>query len=189
MLQLGILHDLLILRITQSNKEEKKFPLARIVGRAGVKWTSEIPVDKGWIDILVPKQKGIERPYVIEVETGYNLDCSQILRKFERFGKAWTKPGSLPVGLSGFLDSIRGIFPKFCVVIPLDFAEFSPIFKAKRISVFLWEGTLEWKCKKCKEITLGSGPRKPMKCNSCNKNEKSLRLVGLADFNLKETDV
>ena len=94
MLELKKLHDLLVLRITQRDTEAKTFPLAQIVGRAGIKWDTEVSVDKGWIDIYVPRQERMGQPYVIEVETGYDLNCSGILQKFERFRKALTKPPS-----------------------------------------------------------------------------------------------
>jgi len=74
------LHDLLVLRIIQEDKEKKTFPLAQIVGRTGIKWDPEFPVDKGWIDIYVPIQKGIEHPYAIEVQTGYDFNCAGILQ-------------------------------------------------------------------------------------------------------------
>ena len=121
-MKLKKLHDLLVLRITQPDKERKKFPLAQIVGRAGIEWEPEFPVDKGWIDIYIPIQKGVEQPYVIEAQTGYDFNCSGILQKLERFRKA--------------LEYTVGN-PKLCVVIPSDFAEFLPLFKPKEISLFL----------------------------------------------------
>ena len=184
------LHDLLILRITQEDKKRKTFPLAQIVGRTGMKWDTEVPVDRGWIDIHVPMQKGIKQPYVIEVETGYDFNCSGISQKFERFRKALTKPRSYYDREKAYLVLAEKIKPKLCVVIPPDFAEFIPLFKAKEISVFLWEGTVEWKCPTCEEITLGSGPWKPRICSSklCNKKQRQFRLVGLADFRIKQTE-
>lgn len=181
------LHDLLVLRITQPDKERKTFPLAQIIGRTGIKWDTEVPLDKGWIDIHVPIQKGIDQPYAIEVQTGYDLNCSGILQKFERYRKALTKPG-MHFGWGKDALIRKTVYPKLCVVIPPDFAEFIPLFKAKGISVFFWEGTLEWKCKNCKETTLSSGPWKPNECNSCNRKERSLYLVGLADFRIKEAN-
>jgi len=191
--ELKKLHDLLVLRITQLNKEKKTFPLAQIVGRAGISWTSEVPVDKGWIDIYVPEQKGIEQPYAIEVQTGYDFNCAGILQKLERFKKAMPKKHKaeiVTVG-SGLIIASTPIQPKLCVVIPPDFTEFTPLFKAKEISVFLWEGTLEWECKKCKEVTLSSGPWKPITCSSksCHAKQRQFRLVGLADFGIKKADV
>lgn len=188
MLELKKLHDLLVLRITQLDKERKTFPLAQIVGRTGIKWEPEVPVDKGWIDIYVPQQKNMKQPYVIEVETGYDFNCSGILQKFERFRKELTKPRTYVDREKVQLVVRERVYSKLCVVIPPDFAEFIPLFKAKEISVFLWEGTLEWKCKSCEKVTLGSGPWKPMKCSSCRKNGRSLRLVGLADFRIKRAD-
>lgn len=186
------LHDLLVLRITQPNEEKKAFPLAQIIGRAGVGWEPEFPVDKGWIDIYVPTQRNVEQPYVIEVETGYDFNCSGILQKFERFRKALTER-AVHVRI-GFAETtlLQPVYiPKLCIVIPPDFAEFIPLFKAKEISVFLWEGTVEWECKKCEEIVLGSGPWKPKMCSSssCKGKERNFRLVGLADFRIKEADV
>lgn len=194
MLELKKLHDLLVLRITQPDKEGKKFPLVQIVGRAGVEWIPEVPVDKGWIDIYVPIQKGIEAPYVIEVQTGYDFNCSGILQQLERFRRAMMETN---------LGEVAGVSwptqtyvlaprpPKLCVVIPSDFAEFLPLFRPKEISVFLWKGTLEWECTKCKEITPSSGPWKPMTCNStlCGKKQRSFSLVGLTDFKIKQADV
>ena len=190
-LELKKLHDLLFLKITQRDEKVKKFPLVQIVGRAGINWEPEFPVDRGWVDIYVPRQKNIDRPYVIEVETGYDLDCSEVLRKFERFRKALTRSVTIAVSpATGFRPIYPApdtkIYPKLHVVIPEYFAEFVPLFQAKRISVFLWEGKTEWECKKCKKITLNSGPWKPAKCDSCHKNARSLRLVGLRDFVLKE---
>lgn len=190
-LDLKKLHDLLFLKITQLDEEKQRFPLAQIVGRGGIKWELEVPVDKGWIDIYVPRQERIEQPYVIEVETGYNFDCSEILRKHERFRKTMTISVPLfgpPYAGRGSIERapFEKIHPKLCVVIPKDFAEFVPLFRAKEISVFLWEGKLEWKCKRCEKITLGSTPWKPTKCSSCNKNERSLRLVGLRNFKIRE---
>ena len=190
----------MVLRITQLDKERKTFPLAQIVGRTGIKWDTEVPVDKGWIDIHVPVQHGIEHPYAIEVQTGYDLNCSGILQKLERFRTAMTIEapiaGSETTGFKRFtprrigLEHPEKIHPKLCVVIPKDFAEFIPLLKSKEISVFLWEGTLEWECKKCNEITLGSGPWKPVTCdsNSCNGKERSFRLIGLADFEIRRAD-
>lgn len=136
MLELKKLHDLLCLRITQPDKERKKFPLAQIVGRAGIKFELEFPVDKGWVDIFVPRQENMGQPYVIEAETGYNFDCSEILRKHERYRKALTtrKPH---VGVSGgyLIAGSKTLYPKSCVVIPNDFAEFIPLFRAKEISI------------------------------------------------------
>ena len=179
------LHDLLILRITQQDRE-KTSPLAQIVGRAGIKWDTEVPVDKGWIDIYVPRQERIRQPYVIEVETGYDLNCSGILQKFERFRKALTKAPSVGTFGERFLFGTEGVFPKLCVVIPPDFAEFIPLFKAKEISVFLWEGEVEWKCKKCEKSTFGRTFRRPPKCmnTSCNGKEKDLQLVDLKNFKI-----
>ena len=193
MLKLKKLHDLLVLRITQPDKERKRFPLVQIVGRAGIKWEPEFPVDQGWIDIYVPKQEGIEHQYAIEVQTGYDFNCSGILQKLERFRKAMPKKHKHEIAATignGLIMASSPIQPKLCVVIPKDFDEFIPLFKPKEISVFLWEGTLEWECTKCKKITLSSGPWKPMKCSSssCNKRQRSLRLVGLADFEIKRAD-
>ena len=193
MLKLKKLHDLLVLRITQPDEEKKAFPLAQIVGRAGIKWEPEVPVDKGWIDIHVPIQKGVEQPYAIEVQTGYDFNCSGILQKFERFRKAMPRKHKHKIAIvgNGLVAASSPIQPKLCVVIPPDFAEFLPLFKAKEISVFLWEGTVEWECKKCEENVLGSGPWKPKTCSSssCKGKERNFRLVGLADFKIKKTDV
>ena len=188
MLELKKLHDLLVLKITQRDEERKIFPLVDIVGRAGIKWVPEFPVDKGWIDIYVPKQKNIEHPYVIEVETGYDLNCSGILQKFERFRKSIPKEHKHEISTvgNGLIIGSSPIEPKLCVVIPPDFADFVPLFKPKEISVFLWEGKLEWKCKECEKITLGSGPWKPMNCGSCKKSNRSLRLIGVRDFKIRE---
>jgi hypothetical protein len=190
------LHDLLVLRITHEDKERKEFPLAEIVGKRGIEWDTEVPVDKGWIDIYVPIQKRIEQPYIIEVETGYDLDCSQILRKFQRFVNASMERKISEVAGVDWSIQAYGLptetrLPKLCVVIPPDFAEFAPLFRAKEISVFLWQGTVEWECPNCKEITIGSGPWKPLICNSdsCNKKQRNFRLVGLADFGIKRADV
>lgn len=180
----------MILRITQEDKERKTFPLAQIVGRTGMKWDIEVPVDKGWIDVYVPEQDGIKEPYVIEVETGYDFDCAEILRQLTRFEKAIPKRHEHEIAVvhGGLVASSVPIPIRLCVVIPNDFAEFIPLFKAKEISVFLWEGTVEWKCRKCEEIVLGSGPWKPKKCNSssCKGKERNFGLVGLADFKIKE---
>ena len=193
MLELKRLHDLLVLKITQRDEQRKIFPLAQIVGRASVDWVPEFALGKGYVDIFVPRQKNVEHPYVIEVETGYDLNCSGILQKLDRFRKALT------IGISDVSDvryrtaalfSIEGtkIHPKLCVVIPNDFGEFIPLFKVQQISVFLWEGKLEWRCKKCGKITSKEGPWKPSKCGhkSCGKSERPLRLVDLKDFELKE---
>lgn len=189
-LELKKLHDLLVLKITQPDEESKKHPLVQIVGRGGIKWEPEFPVDQGWVDIYVPRQKSLKHQYVIEVETGYDLNCSEILRKHERFRKALTKRITSHVGVSrngkGLIAGSETIYPKLCVVIPEKFAEFISLFKAKKISVFLWEGKTEWKCKHCKEITLGEGPWKPLKCVSCGKPDRSLQLTGLKDFEMKE---
>ncbi|MFX0117443.1 MAG: hypothetical protein ACFFB3_23045, partial [Candidatus Hodarchaeota archaeon] len=139
----------------------------------------------------IPIQKGIEHPYAIEVQTGYNLNCSGILQKLERFRKALTKPG-LHIGWGDIEETAvrKTIYPKLFVIIPPDFAEFLPLFKPKKISVFLWEGTLEWECKKCREVTLSSGPWKPVTCDSssCKGKKRSFSLVGLADFSIREPD-
>jgi len=187
------LHDLLVLRIIQQDKEKKTFPLAQIVGRTGIKWETEFPVDKGWIDIYIPIQKDIEHTYAIEVQTGYDFNCAGILQKFERFRKAMPRKHKHEIAATignGLIMASSPIQPRLCIVIPKDFAEFIPLFRTKDISVFLWEGTLEWECNKCKEITLSSGPWKPMECNSssCNKKQRSFRLMGLADFEIKQAD-
>jgi hypothetical protein len=178
-LKLKKLHDLLVLKITQG--EGENLPLAQIIGRIGVHWESEFPVDRGWIDIWVPRQKGIEQPYVIEVETGYDFNCATILQKFERFKLALIKP---PAHFGGVIAP--GTYPKMCVIIPPDFDQFIPLFKAKNISVFLWKGNLEWNCKKCKKTALHSSPWKPKQCSSCKSNERSLNLVNLKDFEITE---
>ena len=182
------LHDLLILKVTQPDKETQKAPFAHIVGRVVKKFELEFPVDRGWVDIYVPVQKNIEHQYVIEVETGYDLNCSGILQKFERFRKALTKRKTVDVSRigEGLIAVGETKYPKLCVVIPEDFAEFIPLFKAKEISVFTWKGKLEWRCKKCEEITSGETPWKPLKCSSCGKDERSLRLVGLRDFKISK---
>jgi hypothetical protein len=187
------LHDLLVLRIIQQDTEKKTFPLAQIVGRAGIKWDTEFPVDKGWVDIYVPVQKGIEHPYAIEVQTGYDFNCAGILQQLKRFESAIPKKHNHEIFATvgnGLAIASSPIQPKLCVVIPKDFAEFVPLFKPKGISVFLWEGTLEWECKKCKETTLSSGPWKPMTCNSslCKDKERSFRLIGLANFEITQSD-
>jgi len=190
--ELKKLHDLLVLKITQGDEERKKLPLAQIVGRAGIKWEPEFPVDKGWIDIYIPIQEGIEQPYVIEVQTGYDFNCSGILQKLERFRKTMPKEHKPEVATTrggGLVIASTPIPLKLCVVIPPDFAEFLPLFKPKEISVFLWKGTLKWKCKECGKITSMFGPWKPMKCSSCNKPNRSLSLVDLRDFEIKKTEV
>jgi hypothetical protein len=175
------LHDLLVLKITQTDA------LTRIVGRTGIKWIPEVPVDRGWIDIYVPRQERIEQPYVIEVETGYDLNCSGILQKFERFRKALTKhPSHFGWGKGEVYTIGKGVYPKLCVVLPPDFVEFIPLFKSKDISVFVWEGRLEWKCKDCGKITSGSTRWRPEKCSSCSQKKHPLSLVGLSDFRIKE---
>jgi len=190
-LELKKLHDLLVLRITEEDREKGTFPLAQIVGKTGMKWDTEVPVDQGWIDIYVPIQKVIEHPYAIEVQTGYDFNCSGILQKLERFRRGLIKPG-IHIGWGDIEETTirKAIYPKLRVVIPPDFAEFIPLFKAKEISVFLWEGTVEWECPICEEIALGSGPWKPRICSSklCNRKQRQFRLVGLADFRIKRTD-
>ena len=188
MLKLKKLHDLLVLKITQEDKERGKFPLVKIVGRRGIKWEPEFPVDKGYIDIYVPAQKNIEHSYAIEVETGYDINCSGILQKFERFKKGIPTKHKHEISVrgEGLIMASSPIKPKLCVVIPKDFAEFIPLFQPGEISVFLWEGKLEWKCKKCGKITSKEGPWKPLKCDSCKKPERSLQLTGLRDLEIKE---
>ena len=189
MLGLKKLHDLLVLRITQPDKEKKTFPLVQIVRRTGIMWEPEVPVDKGWIDIYVPIQKGIKQPYVIEVETGYDFNCSGILQKFERFIKALSKTRSYVNRERGVLVLRERVYPKLFVVIPPDFAEFiQSHFEPKEISVFLWEGTLDWKCRSCGAIISRAGPWKPMSCDSCHKPNRSLYLVDLRDFKIEEAD-
>jgi len=189
-LELKKLHDLLLLRITQPDEKSKKHPLVQIVGRGGIKWEPEFPVDRGWVDIFVPAQQYMKQPYVIGVETGYGFSCTKILQQNERFRKALTKRITSHVGVSrngkGLIAASETMYPKLCVVIPEGFAEFIPLFKAKEISVFLWKGKSEWKCKHCKEITLGEGPWKPLKCGSCKKPERSLQITGLRDFEIEE---
>jgi len=124
-LELKKLHNLLVLTITQTKA------LTQIVGRGGIRWEPEFHVDKGWVDIYVPVQKNVERPYVIEVETGYDFNCSEILRKFERFRKALPlaqKIDSVSKG-DGLIIAPLPILPKLCVVIPKDFREFAPLLK------------------------------------------------------------
>ena len=189
-LKLKKLHDLLVLKITQRDEESKKHPLVQIVGRGGIRWKPEVPVDRGWVDIFVPRQQHVKQLYAIGVETGYDFSCTKILQQNERFRKALTKRITSHVGVSrngkGLIAGSETIYPKLCVVIPKEFAEFIPLFKAKEVSVFLWEGKSEWKCKHCNEITLEEGPWRPLKCDSCKKPERSLQLIGLRDFEMKE---
>lgn len=132
------LHDLLILKITQKD-EKGALPLTEIVRRTGIKWTTEFPVNRGWIDIFVPKQGvAIKQPYIIEVETGYDLNCGGIIQEFRRFKNAMTRPSSFFIGTRARVEVItEKVEPKLAVVIPKDFLNFIPIFKNEKISVFL----------------------------------------------------
>ena len=180
----------MVLRITQEDKEKKRFPLAQIVGRAGIRWELEFHVDEGWVDIYVPVQQSkTKTPYVIEVETGYDFNCSEILRKFERFRKAIPKKQNYYHSVTkdgGLIIASSPIPLQLCVVIPKDFTEFVPLFRAQDISVFVWEGILEWKCKDCGKITSSSTPWRPEKCSSCSQKKHPLSVVGLSDFRIKE---
>lgn len=62
------------------------------MGKEQIQWEPEFPVDKGWVDIWIPRQVGIEQPYVIEIETGYDFNVANILQKIERFKLALVKP-------------------------------------------------------------------------------------------------
>lgn len=174
------LHDLLVTKIT-----EDEF-LIKIVGKGGVSWTPEFPVDKGYVDIFVPIQRPkIRQPYVIEIETGYDLNCAGIIQKFRRFRKALRKPpGYFTFG--GPVVGTPGVEPRLNVVMPKNFKNFIPLFKNVGISVFVWECQGEWKCPTCEEITLAEAPWKPRLCSTCNKKERSFTLVGLNKFKLTE---
>lgn len=173
------LHDLLAIKITEPES------LNKIVRKGGVDWTPEFPVDKGYVDIFVPKQRQkIEQPYAIEIETGYDLNCAEMIRRFHRFRKALTKPvGAVLFGANDIVSPEPD--PNLVIVMPKDFKEFIPLFKNVRVSVFVWEGQGEWKCPTCEKITLAEAPWKPRLCGSCNK-ERSFNLVGLNNFKLTE---
>lgn len=181
MIELKKLHDLLSVKIT-----EAEF-LTKIVGRSGIDWIPEFPVDKGHVDIFVPKQgHTIEQPYVIEIETGYDLNCAGIIQKFRRFQTALRKsPGFFISGQKGVITS-KPVEPNLVVVIPKEFEDFLRLFKNVGISVFIWEGNVEWKCRVCEKITVTAAPWKPELCITCNKKDRSFRLVGLTNFKLRE---
>jgi hypothetical protein len=76
--------------------------------------------------------------------------------------------------------------PRLTVVIPKDFEDFLPLFKNVGISVFVWEGDGEWKCRDCEKLTVIAAPWKPKICATCNKKKPSFSLVGLTNFKLSE---
>jgi hypothetical protein len=81
---------------------------------------------------------------------------------------------------------IPGVEPRLTVVIPKDFEDFLPLFKNVGISVFVWEGDGEWKCRDCEKLTVIAAPWKPKICATCNKKKPSFSLVGLTNFKLSE---
>ena len=181
MIDLKKLHDILVMKIT-----ETQF-LTMIVGKGGVNWTPEFPVDRGYVDIFVPKQEPkIEQPYVIEIETGYDLNCAGIIQKFRRFQTALRKsPGFFVAARTGVITG-KPVEPNLVIVIPKGFEEFLGFFKNVGISVFIWEGQGKWECTVCKQIKLAEAPWKPTQCIPCDKQGRSFTLVGLNNFKLTE---